>query len=103
MNKFSQFNIKTPEKGFEGDKIKMSKILNREIVIHDFKIENTKIEEFRKKGSQVYLHLQISVNNTMYIVFTSGSALIETIQKVPRDKFPFTATIIEDNSKYLFS
>lgn len=38
MNSFSQFNIKAPEKGFEGDKIKMSKVLNREIVIHDFKI-----------------------------------------------------------------
>lgn len=43
MNQFSQFNIKTPERGFEGDKIKISKVLNREIIVHRFRLEDSKI------------------------------------------------------------
>jgi hypothetical protein len=51
MNRFSQFNIKEPARGFEGGKIKMSRILNKEIVVHDFKIEESKVAAFREKGS----------------------------------------------------
>jgi hypothetical protein len=103
MNRFSQFNIKAPARGFEGSKIKISRILNKEIVIHDFKIEESKVQEFKDKGSGKCLYLQISFNNEMHVVFTSGGGLIETIQQVPKNSFPFTTTIIEDNDKYLFT
>ena len=101
MNRFSQFNIETSGKGFEGDKIKMSKILNREIVVHDFKIEDSKV--FRDKGSGKCLHLQISVNNQKHIVFTSSSGLIEAITQVPPTGFPFSTIIVEENDRYLFT
>jgi len=101
MKNFSQFNIKPKTKGFEGDKIKMSKILNREIVVHHFKIEDSKV--FRDKGSGKCLHLQISVNNEKHIIFTSSSGLIEAIQQVPENGFPFTTIIVEDNERYLFT
>lgn len=101
MNSFKQFNIKTPAKGFEGDKIKMAKILNREIVIHDFKVEPSKC--FKEKGSGKCLQIQLSVNNTKHVVFTSSSGLIEAIQHVPKDGFPFTTTIIEENDRFMFT
>jgi hypothetical protein len=97
MKSFSQFNIQVPDKGFEGDKIKMSKILNRKIVVHDFKIEESKV--FKGKC----LYLQISVNNQKYVVFTSGSVLMGMIQGIPKDGFPFTTTIIEDNNRFMFT
>ena len=103
MNSFSQFNIKASTKGFEGDKIRMAKILNREIVVHDFRLEDSKVPAFKEKGSGKCLHLQISFNNEKHIVFTSSNGLIETIQMIPRDKFPFTTTIVEDNDRYLFT
>jgi hypothetical protein len=103
MNRFSQFNIKAPAKGFEGSKIKMARILNREIVVHDFKIEESKVEAYREKGTGKCLYLQISVDNEMHVVFTSGTGLIETIQQVPRDQFPFTTTIKEENERYKFT
>jgi hypothetical protein len=103
MNRFSQFNIKAPAKGFEGGKIKMSRILNKEIVVHDFKIEESKVQAFREKGSGKCLYLQISFDNEMHVVFTSGSGLIETIQLVPKNQFPFTTTIIEENDRYKFT
>lgn len=101
MKNFSQFNIKPVTKGFEGDKIKMSKILNREIVVHHFKIEDSKV--FKDKGSGKCLHLQISVSNEKHIIFTSSNGLIEAIQQVPENGFPFTTIIVEENERYLFT
>jgi hypothetical protein len=103
MNRFSQFDIKTPARGFEGDKIKMERILNREITIHAFKIEESKVSAFRERGSGKCLHLQISHNNEMHVVFTSSSGLIETIQQVPADKFPFLTTIVKQNDRLIFT
>ena len=101
MNNFKQFDIKMVAKSFEGDKIKMVKILNREIIIHDFKIEESK--HFKERGSGKCLSLQISLNNEKHIVFTGAGALIEMIQQVPADGFPFTTTITQENDRYLFT
>lgn len=103
MNRFSQFDIKPTSKGFEGDKIKMDRILNREIIVHDFKIEDSKVKAFQEKGSGKCLHLQISFNNEMHIVFTSSGGLIETIQQVPAGAFPFTTTIVRENDRFKFT
>jgi hypothetical protein len=101
MKKFSQFNIKPCAKGFEGEKIKMAKIMNREIVIHAFKITDS--IHFKDKGTGKCLHLQISFNNQMHIIFTSSGGLIETILQVPINDFPFSTTIIEENDRYKFT
>ena len=101
MNKFSQFNITTSTKGFEGDKIKMSKVLNREIVVHDYKIEDSKI--FPERGSGKCLHLQISINGEKHIIFTSSCGLINAITQIPADNFPFSTTIIQENERFSFS
>ena len=101
MNNFSQFNIAITHKNFEGDKIKMSKVLNREIVVHAFKIEDSKI--FKDRGTGKCLHLQISFDNTKHIIFTSANGLIEVIQKIPENGFPFTTIIKEENERYLFT
>jgi hypothetical protein len=101
MNSFSQFNIKQTTKGFEGDKIKISRILNREIVVHHFKIGDSKV--FKERGSGKCLCIQLSMNNEKHIVFTSAGGLIETIQQVPENGFPFSTTIIEENDRYVFT
>ena len=101
MNRFSQFNISIPAKGFEGDKIKISKILNKEIIVHQFKIEDSKI--FKDRGTCKCLHLQISINNEKHIVFTSSNGLIDAIQQVQESEFPFITTIIEENDRFKFT
>jgi len=103
MHSFSQFGIKVVTKSFTGDKIKISKIINREIVVHDFKIEDSKVQSFLERGANQCLHLQISINNDMYIVFTSASGLLEAIQQIPSDGFPFTTTIVKDNDRFIFT
>jgi hypothetical protein len=102
MKKFSDFGIKPAIKNFVGDKIKIPKILNKEIVIHDFRIEDTKVENFKKRAGKC-LYLQISVGDTKHVVFTSSIGLIEAIQQVAVTDFPFTAIIIEDNDRYIFT
>lgn len=101
MNRFSQFNITTATKGFEGEKIKISKILNREIVVHEFKIEESKL--FKEKGTGKCLHLQISFNEEKHIIFTSSGGLINAIQQIPESAFPFMTTIIEENDRFIFT
>lgn len=102
MNNFKDFNIKILQsKKFEGNKIKISKILNREIIVHDFKIEDSKI--FTTNGNEKCLQLQISLENTKHVIFSGSNFLIETIKQIPNDGFPFTTTIIEDNNRFIFT
>jgi hypothetical protein len=99
MKKFKDFGIKTTLQSFTGDKIKMSKILNREISIHDFKLEDSKYGN----GNSKCLYMQIAIGDTKHVVFTASTVLIETIQKVPKTEFPFITTIIEENERFEFT
>ncbi len=65
-----------------------------------FKIGDSKYSD---KGSGKCLQLQIQLSETKHVVFTGSVFLIDTIQKVPADKFPFTTTIIEENERYEFT
>jgi len=98
MNKFSEFDIKPSLPNFIGDKIKMAKILNREITIHDYRITDSKFGDAKK-----CLQLQLSISDIKYVLFTGAIYLTEQILKVPKEKFPFTTTIIKDNERFEFS
>ena len=97
MKKFKDFEIVVETKLFIGDKIKISKVLNRPIIVHGFRVEDSQFN----KGK--CLCLQIEFNNTKHIIFTGSSVLLESIQKVPTDGFPFESTIVEENEMYLFT
>ncbi|QBQ41103.1 hypothetical protein E2P86_08020 [Sphingobacterium psychroaquaticum] len=96
MRKFSDFNIVIESKGFVGDKIKISKILNRIITVHSHKLEDSK--HFKNDC----LHLQIELNGQMYVCFSGSKTLIEQIKQVPQSSFPFETTIESDNDRYIF-
>jgi len=97
MNSFTDFNITTTDSGFEGDKIKMSKILGKEIIVHAFRLEDSKC--FTGKC----LYLQIEFSEEMRIVFTSSKKLIEAIEKIPQKGFPFKTIIVEENDRFRFT
>lgn len=98
MNAFKDFNIKPEINAFVGDKIKIDRIINVPITVHDFKIEASTVKEGTKR-----LTLQIEKNQTKHIIFTGSKVLQQQIEKVPKDKFPFTATIIKDNEYFEFT
>ncbi|WP_017258424.1 hypothetical protein [Pedobacter arcticus] len=96
MKTFKDFNITVAHSAFTGDKIKISKILNREITVSDYKIDDSKF-----KGK--CLCLQIELNGTAHVVFTSSIILMEAIKQVPKDGMPFKTTIIQENERYEFT
>lgn len=100
MKSFKDFGIKTViEQKFTGDKIKITKILNKEIYVHDYKIEDSKFEG----GTGKRLFLQIVFETQKRVLFTGAAQLIKDIELVPKTEFPFKTTIIEEDERYIFS
>lgn len=97
MKKFSDFKIEVKSTAFVGDKIKMIKILNREIEIVACKVENS---NYPDKGDGKRLVLQIKMGEELRIVFTSSMSLRNQITQVPESGFPFMTTIIEENESF---
>lgn len=98
MNNFKDFGIKPKLNSFTGDKIKIDRILNTEITVLQYKIEDSK-----KKPGTKYLTLQIEKSGTRHVIFTSSTVLTEMIKQVPADKFPFKTTIIKESEHLEFT
>lgn len=96
MKTFKELGIQTETKSFIGDKIKIDRILNREIAVFDYKIEDSKYTD-------KCLFLQIELNGNKHVVFTGSKVLIDTIQKIPREAFPFKTTIVRENEHFEFT
>jgi len=95
---FKDFNIKPKPLNFVGDKIQMAKIFNFEIKVFYYKIE-----ESTKKENTKCLTIQIEKQGVKRIIFTGSTTLMEQIERVPKDKFPFnTKIIMGDNDRYEF-
>ncbi|QHC84947.1 hypothetical protein AS589_09280 [Empedobacter brevis] len=98
MNNFKNFKIKPSLTNFVGDKIKINKILNKEIIIQKFKIEDSKA----KQGTKC-LTLQIEYKEENHIIFTGSKILQEMIIQVPEDGFPFKTIIVLNNERLEFT
>ena len=98
MTSFKDLNITADHKGFTGDKIKIDRLLSREITVTAFKIEPSK---FLDKGNGKRLTLQIELLGNRHVVFTGSGVLMDLIQKVPKEAFPFTTTIQKQNDDSL--
>lgn len=96
MKQFKDFNIKTERKSFVGDKIKIERLINRKIIVHDFKIVDSKFEGKR-------LDLQIEVDGRKNVVFTSAAVLREMLAQLPEDGLPFETTISNENDYLEFT
>lgn len=101
MRTFKEFGIKPISKSFIGDKIKIDRIVNREIVVLDYKVEESKYS--KGNGNNKCLYLQIELNGTHHVVFIGSAVLMEMIQQVPAEDFPFKTTIIRENHRFEFT
>lgn len=89
--KFSDF---AQESGpLEGIKSKLDNILDKEVLILDFRINKSKFKE----GN--YLTLQYENDGKKHILFTSSGILISQIQKYANN-LPFYTTIKHINNYY---
>ncbi len=99
MRKFSDLGIKT-EVRMTGSKINITRIMNREISVLDYKIEDSK---FPKNKSGKCLFLQIEFDGEKRVVFTGSDVLISQIRQVPHENLPFTATIVKNSEYFEFT
>ena len=97
MSKFAQLGIKPTIRHYVGDKIAVSKILDKEITIKKYKIEPSKIE-----GWGDCLYLQIEFKGEQRVVWTGGKYLIQMLEKLPKSEFPLTTKIIEIDEHFEF-
>lgn len=97
MKNFKDLGVHVEKQGFVGNKIKINKILNKEIIVHKFKVIPSKFD------SGKCLNLQIEVDGTKHVLFTGSGNLIGIIEKIDADHFPFKTTIIEENDCFYFS
>jgi hypothetical protein len=95
MKSFKDFGIKTKLETFIGEKIRLTKIINKQISVLKYRLEPS------KHNSGLCLSMQIEVDGSKHVVFTGASVLIDNIKQVP--EFPFTTTIIKDNDHYEFT
>lgn len=98
MKSFKDFNIKPELNSFIGDKVKIDRIINTEIVVHDYKVSPSSQRE-----NTNCLTLQIERNGIMHVVFTGSTVLMQMIEKVPKGDFPFKTTIIKENEYFEFT
>lgn len=98
MNQFKSFGIKPKLSTFTGDKIKIERILNTEIKVLAYKIDDSKV----KKDTKL-LTLQIEKSGVKHIIFTGSTILMQMIEDVEKDKFPFTTIIVKESEHLEFT
>lgn len=98
MNQFKDFGINV-ESPFGGEKIKISKILNKLVIVKDYKIDESK---FEKSNNDKCLCLQIDVEEENRILFSGSKILINQIQRIDKSMLPFTTTIVKENEHFEF-
>lgn len=84
-------------KSFDGDKKKLSEILDRHILIVDFKVKPSK----QNKGT-FYTTIQFKIDGVNYIIFTGSNVLTEQLEKY-KSNLPFYATIKKIDKYYTFT
>lgn len=97
MKRFSELQVTPPERQFDGEKIKIFKLLNKEI-----KVLNYRIVESKFKNSQ-RLDLHIEIDGVKYIAFTGSNYLIKTIEQINKEELPFLTVIEKDGESFKFT
>ncbi len=100
MKRFSELGIETTVKSFDGDKISIETILNKEVKVLDYKIVNSK---YQKKGDEMCAHIHLEFNNEKRVLFSGSAYLMGAIAKVNKNDFPFATTIVKQNKRLEFT
>ncbi len=78
----------------------MYKIINKPIIVEAFRIMPSK---YTDKGNGKCLHLQIKDGPDTRVVFSGSQRLMNDIEQVRVDSFPFQTTIIKEENYLRFS
>lgn len=93
-SRFSEFGDE--DQPLEGEKRGLDQVLNREILVTDFRVARSKYNE------RNYLTIQFSNGGDTHVLFTGSEVLINQIEKY-KDKIPFYTTIIKRGRYFTLS
>ena len=97
-HQFSTLNIKPVVNDYVGEKIQMRRLVKEEITVIAYHMRDSK----KEPGTQ-YAAVQIKLGQELRVVFISSNPLISQLDQVPKNKFPFTTVIRNDNNHYEFT
>lgn len=100
LKKFSDFSIVVPENQFSGEKIRIAKLLNKKIIVLNYRITDSK---FKEEGVKNRLDIQLELNDEKYILFTGSNVLMKMIEQVSKESFPFETVITKEGEAYQFN
>lgn len=93
MKHFSEIS---QEQIFDGDKIRIDDIVNKEISILKYTVKSSR---YTKNKSGEYLTLQLEIDGKRHVIFTGSDVLIDQLKKYATE-LPFKAIIRKINRYY---
>jgi hypothetical protein len=100
MFEFKDFNITTSSSAFTGKKIDIETIKEEEIHVLNYKIEQSK---YPKENNDKCVHIQIEYEGNKRVFFTSSMVLMNQLEQVPKEKFPFKTVIKKQDKSLVFT
>ena len=94
LHRFSDF-----AHDFVGPKIRISEVINQDIIVLGFKKRPSKVEEYTNKE---YGMFQIEFDGRKHVLFTSSKVLISQAETYIT-KIPFATRITKHNGFYTFA
>jgi len=94
--RFSELKIEAPKPAFQGEKLSMNQILNLEIKVHKYEVGPSNFEGKR-------LTIQFELDGKLHIVFTASTVLLQTLERIPEDSFPFMTRIVRIDKRFQFT
>lgn len=89
MKDFGELNITYEPQAFSGEKISIQKVLNKDLVVQDWKIGPSKIA-----GKDFRIDIQILLGGEQRVTWTSSKKFKELVERIPKKELPFTAQIV---------
>ena len=100
MDDFKDLGVKPEMPCYNGKKIEIDDVLNKQIVVCAYTITDSK---YPKKPGDKCLYLEIKIDNEERLIFTSATMLMATLKLIDEKRFPFKTTIVKRNKRFEFS
>jgi hypothetical protein len=100
IHSFSEFATED-EQAFEGEKVKIDNLLNKEIIVLKFKVRQSKYEDSNSKNCVTVQFREID-DKTKKIFFTGSCVIMDLLQKYEQ-QLPFKTTIKKIDRYYTFT
>ena len=95
MLSFDQLGVSI-DRRFSGQRIRINNVLDRQVIVHDMEIRESKIKS-KDASIQQCVYIDLEVDGERRLLFGSYRYIIEQCTKIPKDSYPFSCTITNDH------